>query len=510
MTLAHLGKAALVMLALAVSTTGVVALERRHAAVAQAPRSDPPGANPAGGVAVTEVKPGKLNVVVDERGSLEPTHATDLTSAVVGQHRIVSVLPEGSRVTTGQVVCELDPGNLKDQLADQKIVATNAGAAHVRAKLAREIAEIAVTEYVQGGFRKDLQSALGDLKLVEKSIARAEDRLKRTRAARESLEKLLAGQGGPKTSTDLVAELDLGDRIAAAEQTLDRDRLGLELAQSKRELLQKYTKAMRTKQLQAEVEVARSDELAKQQVWDRELGKQKRLERQIDDCKFVAPHDGLLVYHDERRIPGGGAGFSVEVGASVRERQTILTVVDLHAPLRVNTKVQEAWVDRVEPGMTALVTIDMFPDEVVLGTVKSVAPRPDKPRNLDGNIKVYTTLVALAESIPRLRPGMTARATITVASRDKVLSVPLSSLVQYDGAYHVAVKRPDGHVDWREVELGISNDKVVEVKEGLKAGDRVVVEPAPLLSDEQKRKVAEPTPRAARRGRAAGKRAVRP
>ena len=53
---------------------------------------------------------------------------------------------------------------------------------------------------------------------------------------------MLAGQGGTKTPADVVAELDLEDRLAAAEQALDRARRALEDGQAGRDVLEKFTK----------------------------------------------------------------------------------------------------------------------------------------------------------------------------------------------------------------------------------------------------------------------------
>ena len=66
-----------------------------------------------------------------------------------------------------------------------------------------------------------------------------------------------------------------------------------------------------------------------------------------------------------------------EVGATVRERQLILRVVDVQGPMRVNAKVREMLVDRVVVGQGAMITVDAFPGQVFEGIVKAVSPRPD-------------------------------------------------------------------------------------------------------------------------------------
>ena len=51
------------------------------------------------------------------------------------------------------------------------------------------------------------------------------------------------------------------------------------------------------------------------------------------------------------------------------------------------------------------------------------------------------------------------------------------------------MKKADGGWDWREVNLGVSNERDVEVKQGLKAGEQVAIKPLDLLTEQQKREM---------------------
>ena len=72
-----------------------------------------------------------------------------------GHEKIVSILPEGTKVKKGELVGELDSASLRDQLINQKIATKAAEAAYQNAKLAREVAEIAVKEYEEGIYVQD-------------------------------------------------------------------------------------------------------------------------------------------------------------------------------------------------------------------------------------------------------------------------------------------------------------------------------------------------------------------
>ena len=61
-------------------------------------------------------------------------------------------VPEGTRVEKGDIVCELDPSELRDRLATEEIVVRGAEADVVAARIGREVAVMAVNEYKDGTF----------------------------------------------------------------------------------------------------------------------------------------------------------------------------------------------------------------------------------------------------------------------------------------------------------------------------------------------------------------------
>ncbi len=177
----------------------------------------------------------------------------------------------------------------------------------------------------------------------------------------------------------------------------------------------------------------------------------------------------------------------IEKGAIVHERQLIFRVVDLNSPMRVNAKVPESWVDRVQPGQQTRIQVDAFPGQVLTGKVLTVAPLPDAGPMANWAKTFYTTMVEIEKGPAGLRPGMTAQADILIKELDHVLSVPVEAVLEYDGKDRVAVKKPDGGIEWRVVTLGATNGKFVEVKQGLDSGESVVLNPITLLSEKEKR-----------------------
>ncbi len=106
---------------------------------------------------------------------------------------------------------------------------------------------------------------------------------------------------------------------------------------------------------------------------------------------------------------------------------------------------------------------------------------------------------------------MTAAVEILIYQADNVLSVPDQAILEFDGKYHVAVKKSGGGFDWREVTVGQANEKYVEVKQGLQSGDVVILEPLSLMSEAEKReKLTKPPTPAERAKRKAARKSLSP
>ena len=158
-----------------------------------------------------------------------------------GPHDDHPSLPEGSPVKKGQIVCELDSAALKDQLINQRITVKSAEANYENAKLAREVAEIAVVEYSEGIYKSEMKVLKDAVTAAQSAIQKADARLERTRLARKRVQDMLATKGAASTPADIVAELDIEDRLESAELTLLRERMALDQAKNKQDLLEKIT-----------------------------------------------------------------------------------------------------------------------------------------------------------------------------------------------------------------------------------------------------------------------------
>jgi len=100
-------------------------------------------------------------------------------------------------------------------------------------------------------------------------------------------------------------------------------------------------------------------------------------------------------------------------------------------------------------------------------------------------VKEYDTIVSIAD-MPKdagLRPGMSADVKILAKTVPNALTVPVQSITEL-GGQHVCYVVADGKVERREVTIGDGNDQLVQVLEGLAAGDRVALDARSRAAEE--------------------------
>jgi len=136
-------------------------------------------------------------------------------------------------------------------------------------------------------------------------------------------------------------------------------------------------------------------------------------------------------------------------------------------------------------GQAVSLHVDSFPSEVFAGRVGFVYP------TLDETTRTAKVRVQLPNADLRLRPGMYGRVDIQVERRNRpVLSVPDSAVLDSGKRQLVLVERGEGLFEPRDVLLGQRGEGYVEIREGLAAGDRVVVAANFLIDAESNLKAA--------------------
>jgi hypothetical protein len=141
--------------------------------------------------------------------------------------------------------------------------------------------------------------------------------------------------------------------------------------------------------------------------------------------------------------------------------------------------VEEAYAGRVQQGQTVQIKIDALPDEKLSGRVVSVGSVL-RMRRWDNPVKVVDAIIELeqkvVQSVGRLSPGMTATGQIEVERVPNALLAPMKAVQEKDGRVFVKVPGNDGSSVDRAIRVGRRNQQFVEVLEGLREGEKVILQ----------------------------------
>jgi multidrug efflux pump subunit AcrA (membrane-fusion protein) len=313
-----------------------------------------------------------------------------------------------------------------------------------------------------------------DLQIAQKELAQATSTLEGTRRLFDK---------GFVTRTDRESGEIAYENSRLKVQTAQTARdlfLKYEFQKAAEESLSKYAEAVReldkTRRLAiSKLAQARAKLKSAQGQHEVQLRQKNDLNEQLEKCTIRARKSGLVVYGGNRDdMVYYGGEERIREGASVRERQAIITIPDT-TRMSVNVKIHESYIKKVKKGQKARITVDAFPDEVLTGEVTKVGVLPDSQnRWMNPDLKVYLTTIAIDGTHDWVKPGMSAKVEILVNRLDDVVYIPVQAVSPGNGKQICHVSRGFGS-DRREIEVGEFNDEFIEVKTGLKEGERVLL-----------------------------------
>ena len=138
----------------------------------------------------------------------------------------------------------------------------------------------------------------------------------------------------------------------------------------------------------------------------------------------------------------------------------------------------EVNLQKVRVGLPAVVTVEALPGRKLMGTVSRIAPLADSQSMwMNPDLKVYKTEITLDVNDLSLRSGMNCRAEIIVEQRADAVHVPVQAVARVGGQPTISVVRADGRTEERKVDIGLNDNTMVEIVNGLKDGELVRLTP---------------------------------
>ncbi|GBC82382.1 Macrolide export protein MacA [bacterium HR10] len=405
-----------------------------------------------------------LESKVTANGEVRPRNFVNMTSEVPG--RVIEIyVKEGDWVKAGTPLLKIDPTQISSEAESSQANLQAARAevqnAQVQVDAARNNvlnvqASLAAAKY-------ELERAKADLTFAEEEFRRREQLLEQGVISRAEYDRARASYRGAQALVEAQQQ-----RVQQLEAQLRDAQIRVRQAQA-----QLRSAQARVAQIQANYKSA-LDRLA------------KTIQK--------APIDGVV------------ANLPVRVGQYVLasfSTTPLLTIADM-SEINVEVQVDETDIARVRVGQKARIRVDALGDQELEGVVSEVGRAalvrggqalPDlTPTGQEAkDFKVVIKLINLTpEAHDRLRPGMSATATITTDMRENVIAVPAAALVERDAeevgepiaSANGQKKRlqgvfivQDGRAIFRPVETGISGEMEIEIVSGLEEGMEVIVGP---------------------------------
>lgn len=393
-----------------------------------------------GGVAVT-------GVALSSRTS---DVSTALPSAVVERGTFEDLLPVRGDIRPSRSIVLTAPSSG----ADLQII-----------ELARNGATVSKGDVVVG-FDTTSQQRTREQKQSE--LKQAESEVERVRAEGERRVRAAQGDLDHLRSVEARARLDLAKTELSSRVEGDK----LKLAVADAEL---HVRAQEQK-LEAERGLAKAELTMAQQKRDKASYDVEETSRIIDALTMHAPADGVVSLLPNRRAGGpfNRSPPEFKLGDRAWFGAAIMELPDLRS-VHMTCRIDEADRARVRPGAHVRVRVDALPDREIPGAVREISLVAKPDFSAWPPVRNFDVLIALEETDPRLRSGMSASARLELERLTDVLIVPSGAIFSRDGATIVYVLEPGGPAA-RPVTVARRGQEQTAVADGLNEGERVALQ----------------------------------
>jgi len=203
----------------------------------------------------------------------------------------------------------------------------------------------------------------------------------------------------------------------------------------------------------------------------------------LDYTLIRAPFDGVVLTKN-----ADIGDIVTPLGAAATAKAAVVTIADMNS-LQVEVDVSETSITSISVGQPCDIQLDALSDMRFRGEVYAIVPTVDRTK------ATVLVKVRFLDKDPRMLPDMSAKVSFLSRSlkpeelKSRV-AVNGSALIWHDGKPYVFLLQ-GSNVKQTFVQLGEKLGEMMEIKAGLKPGDRVVIKPPKGLKDGSKIKIAE-------------------
>lgn len=181
---------------------------------------------------------------------------------------------------------------------------------------------------------------------------------------------------------------------------------------------------------------------------------------QLSKTYIKSPFDGIVTQQDAK------------IGEMATANQTLVSIIS-NAKFEIEANVSETEIAKIKLQDKIKITLDALgPKEEFSGSVIEIDPA----ETVVSGVVYYKVTSIFDSENPQIKPGMTANLDIKTDERMNVLAIPYYLIQQKNGDKYVKVMEKSGEVKDRLVKIGLEGETMVEILEGLKENEQVVIE----------------------------------
>ena len=437
------------------------------------------------------LKKGELVLGITQPGTVSAKKKHRVVPQANVRTTIVWIIEENARVKKGDVVAKLDATDLENRILDGKIELENL---EKEEELAKETQKL----------EDSTQAA--NMKAAEDRVAKADDALRKylrfeRRPKRDSLDLDISNaetklddaeetyrnyKANPETDTDEDKQKEYKKKLASALSSISSAENELENTENSRRLWKMYDDPSKLKALYNEVDQADLNmEKVKVAIassrarTNRSLHNYRRRIRRVAENlqqneKFLemmtlyAPADGIVIYGNPDRPHSNP---DIKPGMEVWRGMILMTIPEM-SEMVVNLDLPEQYRSKVKVGDRVIVTPDSMPSIKFHGTVDMI---PTLPVNIifwdSSSPKVYKSRIKFDKQSELLVNGMSVQIEVITNTIKDTLFVPVESIFEDKERFYVYMQTPGGGNKEVDVKIGESNDRFVQIVDGLKEDD---------------------------------------
>lgn len=192
----------------------------------------------------------------------------------------------------------------------------------------------------------------------------------------------------------------------------------------------------------------------------------------LQDMTVYANSGGFVLFPDQN----GDKTDPLSPGKAIKEGDRLISIATM-AGFALNIQVDETNINAIKKGMSATITPTQHPNLAMPGVVTFVAQQSQPTENktqatFPVSVAIYSISTAAKE---QLRFGMTARIALAI-EHPQVIQIPIQAIHSHN--QHASVlkrNKESGHFEETAVITGTTGPQTVEIRQGLTAGDQILV-----------------------------------